>query len=208
MWPYLEQFAYDAAVELREELGERPDFFIGNYSDGNLVATLMAQHMQAGARSVHRRARTRCSRWFEPHQEALLRLVWPDCCLGCLLGAGLQAWQALQGGQLAPAPGVPSSAAESLRPCRSRSAPLPTRLRRPSTQMPTCTGKPLLHLPRPGRAAVLHKSRLLHRLWPLCLRQRMRLPVDPTAAEPAAAAGATGRRATTLRPSSRPTCWR
>ena len=47
VWPYLEQFAYDAAIELQEELGEKPDFCIGNYSDGNLVATLIAQHMQA-----------------------------------------------------------------------------------------------------------------------------------------------------------------
>ena len=50
MWPYLEQFAYDAAVELREELGAKPDFIIGNYSDGNLVATLMAKHMQVRVR--------------------------------------------------------------------------------------------------------------------------------------------------------------
>ena len=46
VWPYLEQFAYDAAVELQEELGEKPDFIIGNYSDGNLVASLMAKHMK------------------------------------------------------------------------------------------------------------------------------------------------------------------
>ena len=30
VWPYLEQFSYDAAVALEEELGEKPDFIIGS----------------------------------------------------------------------------------------------------------------------------------------------------------------------------------
>ena len=34
MYPYLEQFTMDVARELRKELGGRPDFIIGNYSDG------------------------------------------------------------------------------------------------------------------------------------------------------------------------------
>lgn len=42
IWPYLEQFAQDAAVELQSELQGRPDLIIGNYSDGNLVATLLS----------------------------------------------------------------------------------------------------------------------------------------------------------------------
>ncbi len=42
VWPYLETFADDAAVELRSEFRGRPDLVIGNYSDGNLVATLLS----------------------------------------------------------------------------------------------------------------------------------------------------------------------
>ena len=36
VYPYLEQFTMDVARELRKELGGRPDFIIGNYSDGTL----------------------------------------------------------------------------------------------------------------------------------------------------------------------------
>ena len=43
VWPYLEQFAIDAGKEIMAELGSRPDLIIGNYSDGNLVATMLAQ---------------------------------------------------------------------------------------------------------------------------------------------------------------------
>jgi sucrose synthase len=42
IWPYLENFAEDAAVELRSEFQGRPDLIIGNYSDGNLVASLLS----------------------------------------------------------------------------------------------------------------------------------------------------------------------
>jgi len=45
IWPYLERFALDAERELLAELGGRPDLVIGNYSDGNLVATLLAQRL-------------------------------------------------------------------------------------------------------------------------------------------------------------------
>ncbi|MBD3226064.1 MAG: sucrose synthase [Caldithrix sp.] len=45
IWPYLERFANDAEKEILAELGQRPDFIIGNYSDGNLVATLLAHKM-------------------------------------------------------------------------------------------------------------------------------------------------------------------
>jgi len=45
IWPYLERFAIDAERELLAELGARPDFIIGNYSDGNLVASLMARRL-------------------------------------------------------------------------------------------------------------------------------------------------------------------
>jgi sucrose synthase len=46
VWPYLERFAREAGEAMLEELGVRPDLVIGNYSDGNLVATLMAHHLQ------------------------------------------------------------------------------------------------------------------------------------------------------------------
>jgi sucrose synthase len=45
IWPYLERYALDAERELLAELGGRPDLIIGNYSDGNLVASLMAQRL-------------------------------------------------------------------------------------------------------------------------------------------------------------------
>jgi sucrose synthase len=45
IWPYLERFALDVEHELLAELGGRPDLVIGNYSDGNLVATLLAQRL-------------------------------------------------------------------------------------------------------------------------------------------------------------------
>lgn len=46
IWPYLERFARDAEQEMLAELGSRPDLIVGNYSDGNLVATLLAQRLQ------------------------------------------------------------------------------------------------------------------------------------------------------------------
>lgn len=45
VWPYLEKFAEDAASEISAELRALPDLIIGNYSDGNLVASLMAHKM-------------------------------------------------------------------------------------------------------------------------------------------------------------------
>ncbi|MFQ5674195.1 MAG: sucrose synthase [Nitrospinales bacterium] len=42
VWPYLEQFALDGKTELSAELGGKPDLIIGNYSDGNLVASLLS----------------------------------------------------------------------------------------------------------------------------------------------------------------------
>ncbi len=45
VWPYLEQFALDAQNELQNELDGKPDMVIGNYSDGNLVASLLAPRL-------------------------------------------------------------------------------------------------------------------------------------------------------------------
>ncbi|XP_078447961.1 sucrose synthase 3 [Wolffia australiana] len=42
VWPYLETFAEDASSEIAAELQGIPDLIIGNYSDGNLVASLLA----------------------------------------------------------------------------------------------------------------------------------------------------------------------
>ncbi|KAK9282334.1 hypothetical protein L1049_005248 [Liquidambar formosana] len=42
VWPYLEKFAEDVASEMTAELQGVPDLIIGNYSDGNLVASLLA----------------------------------------------------------------------------------------------------------------------------------------------------------------------
>ncbi len=43
MWPYLEDFAEDSYRELLAEFGDKPDLVIGNYSDGNMVATLLSR---------------------------------------------------------------------------------------------------------------------------------------------------------------------
>jgi sucrose synthase len=47
IWPYLESFAGDAERELLARLNGRPNLIIGNYSDGNLVASLLAHRLQA-----------------------------------------------------------------------------------------------------------------------------------------------------------------
>ena len=50
VWPYLERFAAEASKAVTKELrsaghGDNPDFIIGNYSDGNLVASLMSHQL-------------------------------------------------------------------------------------------------------------------------------------------------------------------
>lgn len=45
IWPHLETFALDVEREALAELGRRPDLIIGNYSDGNLVATLLSRRL-------------------------------------------------------------------------------------------------------------------------------------------------------------------
>nr|QRY06401.1 sucrose synthase 06 [Brassica juncea] len=42
VWPYLETFAEDASNEISAELQGVPNLIVGNYSDGNLVASLLA----------------------------------------------------------------------------------------------------------------------------------------------------------------------
>ncbi|KAE8665909.1 Sucrose synthase 6 [Hibiscus syriacus] len=45
IYPYLETFAQDAQAKILEHMGCKPDLIIGNYSDGNLVASLMARKL-------------------------------------------------------------------------------------------------------------------------------------------------------------------
>lgn len=45
IWPYLERFAEEAEREMLSELGGRPGILVGNYSDGNLVASLMSRRL-------------------------------------------------------------------------------------------------------------------------------------------------------------------
>ncbi|OAY76411.1 sucrose synthase 1 [Ananas comosus] len=45
VWPYLETYTEDVANELAGELQAKPDLIIGNYSDGNLVASLLAHKL-------------------------------------------------------------------------------------------------------------------------------------------------------------------
>ncbi|MCK5228152.1 MAG: glycosyltransferase, partial [Desulfobulbaceae bacterium] len=45
IWPYLDQFAVDVREELVKEFEGKPDLIIGNYSDGNLVATQLSEKL-------------------------------------------------------------------------------------------------------------------------------------------------------------------
>ncbi|MCF6290454.1 MAG: sucrose synthase [Desulfobacterales bacterium] len=45
IWPYLGRFATDVEQELLDEFEGRPDLIVGNYSDGNLVATMLAKNL-------------------------------------------------------------------------------------------------------------------------------------------------------------------
>ena len=45
-WPYLETYAIDAERELLAEFQGAPDLIVGNYSDGNLVAFLLARRLK------------------------------------------------------------------------------------------------------------------------------------------------------------------
>ncbi len=45
VWPYLESFALEAQREIVAELTTKPDLVIGNYSDGNLVASIVGERL-------------------------------------------------------------------------------------------------------------------------------------------------------------------
>jgi sucrose synthase len=70
VWPYLEGFALEAERELLAEMGHRPDLVIGNYSDGNLVASILA----------HRLGVTQCNvaHALEKSKYVLSDLYWGD----------------------------------------------------------------------------------------------------------------------------------
>ncbi|XP_021756725.1 sucrose synthase [Chenopodium quinoa] len=45
VWPYLETYTEDVANEIAGELQAKPDLIVGNYSDGNIVASLLAHKL-------------------------------------------------------------------------------------------------------------------------------------------------------------------
>lgn len=45
VWPYLERYTLDCEKTILAELGAKPDLIIGNYSDGNLAATLLSKRL-------------------------------------------------------------------------------------------------------------------------------------------------------------------
>ncbi len=46
VWPYLEDFTLEAEQLILSHLGRRPDLVIGNYSDGNLAASILAHRLK------------------------------------------------------------------------------------------------------------------------------------------------------------------
>ncbi|MBI1388150.1 MAG: sucrose synthase [bacterium] len=45
VWPYLERFAIEVEKEILSILDDSPDLIIGNYSDGNLVASILSRRL-------------------------------------------------------------------------------------------------------------------------------------------------------------------
>jgi sucrose synthase len=46
LWPYLEKFAYESEKALLAHFQGKPDLMIGNYTDGNLVAFMLARRLK------------------------------------------------------------------------------------------------------------------------------------------------------------------
>ena len=46
LWAYLERFTLEVEREILSELQDKPDLIIGNYSDGNLVASLLSRRLK------------------------------------------------------------------------------------------------------------------------------------------------------------------
>ena len=70
IWPYLETFATDSERELLAELRGRPNLIIGNYSDGNLVAFLLARRLK----SIH----CHIAHSLEKPKHLFSNLYWQD----------------------------------------------------------------------------------------------------------------------------------
>ncbi|MEA5563980.1 sucrose synthase [Anabaena sp. UHCC 0399] len=70
IWPYLETFADDAKKELLTQFKGKPSLIIGNYTDGNLVAFLIARHLKV----------THCNiaHSLEKPKHLFSNLYWPD----------------------------------------------------------------------------------------------------------------------------------
>jgi sucrose synthase len=70
VWPYLERFALEAQREIIAELATKPDLVMGNYSDGNLVASIIGERLQV----------TRCTiaHALEKTKYLLSDLYWLD----------------------------------------------------------------------------------------------------------------------------------
>lgn len=45
IWPFLDRYSFDVQREAIAEFGGKPDLIIGNYSDGNLVATMLSRRL-------------------------------------------------------------------------------------------------------------------------------------------------------------------
>ncbi|HAG81064.1 MAG TPA: sucrose synthase [Cyanobacteria bacterium UBA12227] len=70
IWPYLESFAQKAERELLAEFEGRPDLIVGNYSDGNLVAFLLARRFKVTQCSI--------SHVLEKPRYLFSNLYWQD----------------------------------------------------------------------------------------------------------------------------------
>ncbi|MDH5526473.1 MAG: sucrose synthase [Nitrospirota bacterium] len=70
VWPYLERFALESERELLAEMGHRPDLVIGNYSDGNLVASILAHRLGVTQANV--------AHALEKSKYVLSDLYWKD----------------------------------------------------------------------------------------------------------------------------------
>lgn len=90
VWPYLERFAFDVQHEVLAELGARPDLIIGNYSDGNLIATLLAQRLHVTQCNIaHALEKTKY-----PHADLYWREHEADYHFSCQFTADLIAMNA------------------------------------------------------------------------------------------------------------------
>lgn len=90
LWPYLEDYAAEVERELMAELGGPPGLMLGNYSDGNLVAWLIAHRQGITLGSVaHALEKTKL-----PHADVEWRRYERQYHFGCQVSADLLAMNA------------------------------------------------------------------------------------------------------------------